>query len=363
MARREDISVTSECALKERNLQAGIGNLLDHYLKVGSSDRIFLAFDPASRRVAGEIEHALTARFLSFTAYQTEYDGRMMPTSLRELFLDDVHNVGILLFRCSIWHQPERKKAKYELGKRLVTLPPCPRVLESPMAQVDPGVMHLLYQDLEAVFQRFQRKGVIEQYLTVQGEGGTGLQAKISHVSYEHGDYSQPKSGGNFPAGEISFGLMEGSVNGYVVIDEKVKGLPPITPQGKIIRLVQNDRLVSGLHPVVFEKILGRDSRLSNVTEISFGICPVSETFESPDVITEEKCLGTAHVGLGANTSFDGNREGSHIDLVFRGATVRIGSPVNPLAGNGLTILENGKLNPRYLSPKTRQFYENYLIY
>jgi leucyl aminopeptidase (aminopeptidase T) len=100
-----------------------------------------------------------------------------------------------------------------------------------------------------------------------------------------------------------------------------------------------------------FWHYISQSEELLFVAELGAGINPQCEIFSYPHSVQEEKLLGTAHVGLGSNISFGGNRQGRHLDGVMSKASLSV---------DRLTILSNGQLNSSLLSEKTLDWLSDY---
>ena len=95
----------------------GVNNLLDNALGICKSDIVLVACDPEKEELASAISEQLKERGVSYSIECVDYDGKQIPHKLAEKMLDDHHNVILLFFSKSIWHQKERRIAKHEKKK------------------------------------------------------------------------------------------------------------------------------------------------------------------------------------------------------------------------------------------------------
>ncbi len=320
----------------------GIDNLLDNVLRVLKSDKVLIASDFERGNLVSEVSMHLDERDVCYSVMSVDYDGKKIPAELSERLLDDEHNVILLFFGKSIWHQKERRDAKYVKKKRMAAYSGTLDMLKEGPALADPVNLEILIKDLK----KYIGKGT-----TIRLEGpGTDISGKCSSIGFENGLYAKPGDGGNFPSGEAySFGLIEDTVNGSVHSNIKVKHLGLSAPGNDAIFEVRQGKIfpIDDKQAGKFFSLIEDDEELYYVGELAFGLCPYNRVFDYPDSIQEEKILGTAHVGLGSNISFGGTRKGRHLDLVFGPATVTV---------DGKRIIINGKINQEYLSEESREW-------
>lgn len=142
------------------------------------------------------------------------------------------------------------------------------------------------------------------------------------------GNYRQPGTGGNIPAGEV-YTAPRGTanVNGTVVIDGSMR-----TDEGGMLvnepvtMHIKNGRAISieGEQAYLLEAAIKRaeqnakyPERVRIVGEIGIGINPKARLVGT--TIIDEKVMGTAHIALGSNYWFGGaNRTVFHADQVFK---------------------------------------------
>ena len=213
-------------------------------------------------------------------------------------------------------------------------------MLSAGPALADPKKLEQLCNDLKPHL-------VTAQQITLLGPNGTRISGQCQSMGLETGLYALPGEGGNFPSGEIyTFGLMADSIDGFVHSNIKIKGLGLSCPGNDAIFQVIAGKIQSlaNLPAPNFVSHIKDFPELWYVGELAFGICPYGTVYPYADSIQEEKILGTAHVGLGSDISFGGQRKGRHLDIVFGPATVII---------DDKTIISGGKINLAYLSPES----------
>lgn len=325
------------------NKYPGIDNLLDNSLSIQKTDRILVAGDHEREDLVNRILTRMEKRHTNCSSLLVDYDGKQIPDNLSKKLLDDQHNVILLLFKNSIWHQEERRIAKYDKKKRILSYSGTLDMLSEGPALADPEQLHKICEDLKPHIETGNK-------IVLEGPNNTYVSGSCSGIGFESGLYKNPGEGGNFPAGEIySLGLIDETVNGYVHSNIKVKHLGLSAPGNDAVFEVKNGKIspVQGQNALNFFSLIEGNPELFYVGELAFGICPYEKYFEYIDSVQEEKILGTAHIGLGSNISFGGTRKGKHLDLVFGPATVTIDQK---------PIIIDGKINTKYLSNETKKW-------
>ncbi len=323
------------------NNYPGIANLLDNSLYISRDDKVLIASDLERDELINEVSDEINSRGISYSIVKVDYDGEKIPPELSSKLLDDEHNVLLLFFGKSIWHQPERRTAKYEKKKRLVAFSGNLEMLNDGPALADPQKLERLCNDLKPPIENGKK-------IILSSPNGTYIKGECERIDFETGVYANPAEGGNFPAGEgYAFKLIEETVNGYIHSNVKVRHLGLSSPENNAIFRVRKGKISYIDKSTRFYKLIQNNEELFSIAELAFGICPYAKVFKFPDSMPEEKILGTAHVGLGSDISFGGNRRGRHLDVVFGPASVTIND--NP-------ILIEGKLIGDYLSEQSKNW-------
>lgn len=246
--------------------------------------------------------------------------------------------------KSKIYGIDRRRRAKYELNKRLASIIVPHEVFTDKEFQID----LLLIKEL-ANYVHSELKG--KESIIIRTKNGTDVSARIGLVFMENGDYSSGGSGGDFPAGEVGVFAEEGSTSGTLVYDVKVRHLG-LVKAGDLVLDVKNDKIiqVKGSKVEEFRAILSNDEILSFISEISIGVNPHVKVYKTPTTIIEEKLAGTVHFGQGSNGSY-GSRSGSHFDCVIGAPTVYIDGKAIMIEGKFLA----GRM-PESLVNKLRPF-------
>jgi len=317
----------------------GLTSLLDKYLVVRKKENVAILYDSERTEVRRILEDGLKRRGHPHKSVPLEHRSGSYTTDALWLLENPEYPVVILTSVRSIWHHPARKRAKYELGKRMASV-----ICEAPgfMAGYtceDPEKMKMLGEPIS----KLMVKGAKVKLATLEG---TNVEAIVEIPFFESGVFATRATGGNWPSGEIGFGPKEGSVNGTIVYDVKFKHFGSMETRKAIVR-IEEDRCVrfDGPGGQDLKKLfIGRDKALMYVGEVAMGLNSGFEKRENgsivvdpdPRTIVEEKALGTAHFGHGGNLSF-GKRTGDHADGVISCPSISI---------DGIEIMKEGKFLP-----------------
>jgi len=319
-------------------VRSAIENLLLRYLGINPQERVIFIHDGAYRDVAAPLRQIASENSIRIDVCEVQYDGiQPLDNTVAELLVGPEY--GVILFGTvhNIWHTSERRRAKYELRKRLAALVCPPEEMGGSASLADVSKIGAAAQQMKAFFEA----GMTVRVTT---PAGSDFSAIIGTPFCEHGNYSLPGTGGDFPSGEVGFGPQVGSVNGRIVYDVKVQHIGLM--KEPLCLQVQEDRIcvVSGPGSDRFHQICAeRGDVLNYISEISIGLNPLARVSAAPAYIPEEKTFGTVHCGHGGNASY-GTRVGPHIDGVMANPTVVIG---------GRVLMRDGALLPGLVDEST----------
>ncbi len=136
------------------------------------------------------------------------------------------------------------------------------------------------------------------------------------------GLYHKPSEWGNLPAGEVCLAPVEGTTNGVLVIDSM--GTTVTQPLKVTVKDGWAKRF-DGPDGAKLEGLLKKaDRNAYNIGELGIGTNPKARI--SGKVLEDEKVLGTVHLALGDNTSYQGGHTKSkiHVDGILFQPTVKV---------------------------------------
>lgn len=197
----------------------GIDNLLINCIGLTKDDSVLLVYDSFCADIKHLLEKSCAEIGIALESHPMDnYDGIKLPVEIEKNFLDSQYPNIIVASQNSVWHTPARKKAKYELGKKIVSLIANYRHVYDGASIVDIDRMAILGKKLYQIFEKGKN-------VRIQTQSGTNVTAEIETPFLEDGLYRLPGTGGDFPPGEIGFGPLDGSVNGVIVYDIKIQYL------------------------------------------------------------------------------------------------------------------------------------------
>ena len=321
----------------------GIRALLDYCLGIKNTEKVALLYDTNRKAVRRILEAGLSQRRCQYKSIALEHENGSYTQDALDILENPDYPVIIFTSVKSIWHHPARKRAKYELGKRVVSVICEAQGFQNGYSAADPEQIEQLGTPISRLFV----PGATVRITTISG---TDIESVIESPFLETGMFQQRSTGGNWPSGEVGFGPKEGSVNGTIVYDLKFKHLGSLQKHHARVKVVEDECVEfddkGGRR--LRELFISRDNALMMVGEFAVGLNPgfgrdrKNEIVMDSDATTivEEKALGTAHFGHGGNLSF-GKRVGDHADGVVSSPTVTV---------NGQMIMKDGKLSRKLYS-------------
>ena len=312
-------------------IQSAIYSIFKDCLKLRRGESILiLSDDPLSK--LGEQFYEIAKTYCSNAHLMIipaiPHHGYEPPKSVASLMHSS--NVIILLTSRSLSHTQARRRASKN-GARIVSLP----------GVTKETLMRTLTGDYKGIIFRSRK---IADILTI-GRNALLTTSAGTHLTFslvrmkgytDTGMVHEPGQFSNLPAGEGCTAPVYGTTQGILVIDGS---FPEIGLIIHPIRMTVKDgyviRITGGEEAVKVRKLLRRFGRQAkNIAEI--GVGTNSKAKLTGCTLEDEKTLGTVHVALGNNISFDGKiAVPCHFDGVLRKPTLVI---------DGKTILENGEI-------------------
>lgn len=323
-------------------IESAIRTLVRASLEVRPSDSVAFVYDPVFEPLREPLEGECRNVGAPFRAIPTGFAGidpvLPIPEEIRVALTD--HNVIVFGLVHHIWHCPERRAAKYDHGRRLAALVSPPSDLLRGSAVADLAGQRLFSS---ALFRAFEPNSEIR----VTTPAGTDFTCRIGVPFEETGAYSTVNgnlgSGGDFPAGEVGFGPLEGTLDGTLAYDVKVQHVGRCTDPLTVTVQADKVQKIEGPNARAFrDYIAAHDPVLNYVSEVSVGTNPSVSPTDDERFIPEEKMVGTLHCGHGGNHSY-GRRVGPHLDAVMSRPTLTV---------RGITVLVEGRPTPEF----TREF-------
>jgi leucyl aminopeptidase (aminopeptidase T) len=253
----------------------------------------------------------------------------------------DTFDVGIEFF--ATVHIPDEHSSRTQRVERLVGK----SIRYAWGAHIDEGILEnelsADYEEIGSLTRRLAERMRGSKAVHITGPSGTDLRMSIEgrRVLLDTGQFHQPGTFGNLPAGECYVSPLEESADGVLVVDKSFPGLLVKNPvymtfkRGRVVEIAGGEE-ARWLENVIAEgetKPNGENCR--TIGELAVGTNEKARL--TGNLMTDEKVLGTIHVAIGNNTgTYGGNNPAPiHIDGVVGDAT---------LAVDGQILLDRGKL-------------------
>lgn len=147
----------------------------------------------------------------------------------------------------------------------------------------------------------------------------------------------------NLPTGEVLVGPVENSLNGKLVCDTAIGGIPkPLKTPVEIVAKNGKATSVTSKDKTILAKVkqwLNTDKWSNMIGEFAIDINPKARLVD--EFVESEKIFGTIHIAFGHNLDFPGGKNPSknHLDLLISKPTVKIIKKNRETK----TILQDGK--------------------
>jgi aminopeptidase len=222
-----------------------------------------------------------------------------------------------------------------ESGTRFVSMPML-------TASVMAGPMKADWGQVRQTTERIYRLLLGAKEVHVKCPNGTDLLFGVGGKQQIHkdtGDFSEPSTYGNLPAGEAYMVPAAKSTMGKLVLTSG-PDFPVISPvfldvrQGTVVNISGESDYAEELR----RKFAG-DHRIRHIAELGIGTNPLARDVSS--MIEGEKIQGTIHVALGDDSGIGGENEATeHLDHVICNPTV----VARAKHGDMITIIREGEL-------------------
>lgn len=247
----------------------------------------------------------------------------ILPKNLQEDFpyriCEEIKKFDVIILAASQswYHVPTRRKAKYKYKKRII------ECYNLTLEMLKKGALCADYKNVSLITRNLRKSFLPNSLLTINTKEKGKFIARMKNIFQETGYYNKSGSGGNLPAGEISFGIIKGSASGEIIFNVSFDNIGRLEKYPLRV-LIDKDKVISvhGKFKKVLEDLFLRDIRLKNIAEIGIGTNPYAILGHS--VLEDEKKIGTVHIGFGNNTYFGGTVGGPHFDGVFSPTAIMV---------------------------------------
>lgn len=244
---------------------------------------------------------------------ELEYNGREPDDNAAQEMLD--YDVILIITSKSMSHTKARRQAT-ENGARLASMPGITEDMAKRTLSAD-------YKKIRERTQHLVKLLTKANTLRVTTELGTDITMDISNLKCSGADagiFDKPGAWGNLPEGEACMAPKENTTNGIFIVNKTMAGV------GKLqypIKFTVRDGFVADItgaeEAARLKKLLMdfNDPSVYNIAEI--GIGTNDKAIITGITLEDEKVLGTAHIAIGNNLTYDGGTTNApvHLDGVF----------------------------------------------
>ncbi len=320
--------------IRPEEIRLGCETLVRVCADVKPHDRVLIVSDQHTRQIGeaiGQAARCVTSQVTHCVIQAFTMHGQEPPEDVAAEMAASAVIFGIT--KMSMAHSGARLRAS-QSGARYLSLPDYSfEVLASPALRAD-------FRALTPLSGRLADLLTAGREVTLRTAQGTELTCNISGrvANVAPGWCWGPGTLASPPDAETNIALLEDGSNGTVVVDGSI----PCAELGLLrepVRLTVERGLVvrvEGRQADTLDCILDRlgvpTTRV--VAEFGIGLNPLAEL--RGFMLEDEGCLGTAHLGIGANATVGGkNSVPFHLDHIIREVTVAI---------DGAIIIENGRI-------------------
>ncbi|MBI5390587.1 aminopeptidase [Candidatus Woesearchaeota archaeon] len=239
------------------------------------------------------------------------------------------HDIILMITTKSFTHTDARRKASAK-GARVASMPGITDDMLQRCVVVDYDAMKQL---TDQIADRLDA-GTTVRITTPKGTDLTFSIAGRKAHGRKGGFFLKPGNYGNIPDGEAFIAPVEGTANGFYVVDACQAGIGLV----KELKITVKDGYainVEGKHAEKLNTLLNVAGPLArNIAEFGIGTNPKAKI--TGITLEDEKVLGTCHIALGNNIGFDGKVDVKlHLDGVIRSPTLFI---------DGKKVMEEGRI-------------------
>jgi len=224
----------------------------------------------------------------------------------------------VLILTTESFSHTDARRAATKAGARIASMPG----ITEDMMRV--GGLTADYKQIAALTDKVANILEKAKKVRVATPSGTDLTMSVEERSPERdtGLYHKAGEWGNLPAGEVCLAPVEGTTNGVLVLDSMGS---TVTQPLKITVKDGWAKRFDGPDAAKLESLLkSADENAYNIGELGIGTNPKARI--TGKVLEDEKVLGTVHIALGDNTSYQGGHTKSkiHLDGILFQPTVKV---------------------------------------
>lgn len=215
----------------------------------------------------------------------------------------------------SLSHTRARHNAS-KTGARIASMPGITLDMMQRALNVD-------FNEIKSINKKLITKLKNQKIIKITTLKGTDIEFNVEGRKWisDDGIYTNKRSFGNLPAGEVFIAPVEGKTNGTIVADASVGGLGKTDKNIEIeIKDGFIQKIKGGKVANQFENLL-KNKLYRNVAELGIGTNYKAKI--TGNVLEDEKVSGTCHIAFGNNKHFGGKVDVPfHVDVVIKKPTI-----------------------------------------
>ena len=196
--------------------------------------------------------------------------------------------------------------------------------------------MDVSYKPFQASHEKLKKQFDGAEEIHITTNAGTDLYYNVKGINSisADGNYTEPGSGGNLPAGEVYAPPNGKRVEGKIVIDgsSRVQNGTILVKEAITLKIEEGNitEISGGKEAKELENTLNwaasvakHPGSVRRICELGIGLNPKAKIIGA--TIVDDKVLGTAHIGIGSNYWFGGNIYAIiHLDQGFRNPKIEV---------------------------------------
>jgi len=303
---------------KNISIMKGARIAVETCMKVRPEETVLIVTDTQKLRIAEAFAYAAAsagAKTVTTIMEPAQEHAKEPPKPVAEAM--KAAEVVLIPTTKSLSHTDARRAAT-KAGARIASMPG----ITQDMMQV--GGLTADYKQIAALTDKVANILEKAKKVRVTTPSGTDLTMSIEERPplRDTGLYHKAGEWGNLPAGEACLAPVEGTTNGVLVMDSMGS---TVTQPLKVTVKDGWAKRFDGPDAAKLESLLkAADKNAYNIGELGIGTNPKARI--TGKVLEDEKVLGTVHIALGDNTSYQGGHTKSkiHLDGILFQPTVKV---------------------------------------
>lgn len=290
-------------------------------------EKVLILANPSYRQLVADITKNKDKKFEVTYFPPTKKDGNEPPKEIAEKMLN--YKTIIFLTEKSLTHTKARRNATKN-GAKIASCPGITKEIFERCVPIDYKLMKKRHKKLYPIIKN-------SQSIIITSPAGTNITLTVHDTQSGPKELFIKKKGdyNNIPIGEVDSGIVRSKTNGTIVYDGSIAGVGKITTPIKLEVKKGKATIVSkNKDSTKLKKLLESvGPKAYNLAELGIGTNP--NAILTGNVLEDEKVLGTCHIALGNDLSYNGtNNVPIHLDGIILKPTITV---------DGKIIMKDGK--------------------